>query len=279
MLRTGFIGLGDMGGRMALRLCDAGFALTVHDRRQAAAAAVRAAGATVAGSASAVVQSSDVTGICVVDEHQLRSVVDDALGELRPGKVLLVHSSVTPDVVRDLDTRVRATGAALVDAPVSGSRPAADAGELTVLAGGCDADLATVDSVLRAFASTVLHTGAVGTGQAMKLTNNVMLHMNHLVVLEALRFAKAQGLTEESVLEAVNISSGRSWVTETWGLIDDMLIDHPQAGTSAIYAMMSKDLWQSVAVARADLTDMSLTALGTQLSRRYFEEREADLAG
>jgi 3-hydroxyisobutyrate dehydrogenase len=266
-----------MGGRMALRIAAAGHQLTVHDPRPDAVAQLTAAGARAGGSSAAVVAESEVCAICVVDDRQLRAVVEEARPCLDRGKTLVVHSSVAPATMREIEVIVAASGAAVVDAPVSGSRPAADRGELTVLVGGRDADIDRVEHLLRACALRIVRVGAVGAAQAMKITNNVMLHMNHLIALEALRFARSQGLSEAAVIDAVNISSGRSWVTETWGLIDDMMRDHPQAGSPAIFSLMSKELWQSVSIARQDLTSMPLTAVGTQVSRSFFEERLREL--
>jgi 3-hydroxyisobutyrate dehydrogenase len=275
--QVGFIGLGDMGGRMALRLRASDWPLVVYDQRAASTAAAREAGASVAPSVAAVARDASVICICVVDGPQLRSVVDEAEEALGPGKIVVVHSSVAPQVVREVDAIVRATGATLVDAPVSGSRPAADAGTLTIFAGGSAPDLAAIDAPLRCYAERILAVGTVGAGQAVKIANNVMLHMNHLIALEALRFARAEGLDESAIIEAVNVSTGRSWVTETWGLIDDMIFDHPQAGTAVLHSMMSKEIWQAVALSRDSLTAMPITAVGSQVSKSYFEEREAEL--
>jgi 3-hydroxyisobutyrate dehydrogenase len=93
------------------------------------------------------------------------------------------------------------------------------------------------------------------------------------VALEALRLAVAEGIAEADAVEVVNASSGRSWVTETWGLIDDMLRDHPQAGTDAIFPLMSKELWNAVVVGRGRGTALPFTALGTQLSRDFLTDR------
>lgn len=275
--RVGFIGLGDMGGRIALRIAAAGLRVTVYDPRSEAVGRLVAAGAHSGRSSAAVVADSTISAVCVVDDRQLRQVIDEVAPNLDPGKILVVHSSVAPSTMRELEAVVRKTGAALVDAPVSGSRPAADLGELTVLLGGEDRDIDQIEYLLATYAKRAVRVGAVGAAQAMKITNNVMLHMNHLIALEALRFARSQGLTEEAVIEAVNVSSGRSWVTETWGLIDDMLRDHPQAGSAGLVGMMSKEMWQAVSAARQDLTAMPLTALGTQVSRQHFEERMRDL--
>jgi 3-hydroxyisobutyrate dehydrogenase len=276
-LNVGFIGLGDMGGRIALRILQGGFPLTVHDMRPGACRRLQERGAIVAADARLLARSCSVIGICVVDDHQLCEVVTQMRGQLADGTTVLIHSSVMPDTAKNVAAELAEQGVTVIDAPVSGSRPAADAGTLTVFAGGDAAAIDQVAALLDTFAANVVHAGQVGAGQALKIVNNVMLHMNHLVALEAVRFARSQGIDEATLIGATNISSGRSWVTETWGLIDEMVDDHPLAGTDAIYPLMSKELWHAVELGRATMTPLPLTALGTQLSERYFRDRAEDL--
>jgi 3-hydroxyisobutyrate dehydrogenase len=278
---VGFIGLGDMGAPIAQCLLKAGYDLTVYDVREEAILALVGSGAARAASPAEVALRSESIGICVVNDVQLRDVFFGEGGlapVLNATKSVFVTSSVEPDAIKRIAAEVRDTGAAVIDAPVSGSRPAAAAGTLTVLVGGDEADVARVDPVLRAFGKEIYHLGPVGAGQSMKIANNVMLHMNHLIVLEALRFARSQGLDEAAVIEVANVSTASSWVTQTWGIMDDMLVDHPQAGTDGIYTMMSKEMWNAVRLSRTSMVPMPLTALGTQLSKQYFQEREKDLA-
>jgi 3-hydroxyisobutyrate dehydrogenase len=280
-LRVGFIGLGDMGAPIAQCILRAGYGLNVYDLREEAVLPLLEAGADRGASPADVAKRSDSIGICVVNDVQLRDVFfgPEGLAPLLDAtKSVFVTSSVEPDAVRSIAAEVQHTGAAIVDAPVSGSRPAAAAGTLTVLVGGSPADVERVDPVLRAFGKEIYHLGPVGAGQSMKIANNVMLHMNHLIVLEALRFARSQGLDEAAVIEVANASTGNSWVTQTWGILDDMMEDHPQAGTDGIYTMMSKEMWNAVRLARTSMVAMPLTALGTQLSKQYFVEREEDVA-
>lgn len=277
-VNVGFVGLGDMGGRIAHRILDAGFALTVYDKRENACREFADRGARVAADVRRLADASDVVCICVVDDKQLCAVVHEARHGLSPGNTLIIHSSVLPATAREIEAELAGIGVGVIDAPVSGSRPAADAGTLTLMVGG---DPATVDAVaplLEAYARNMIQAGPTGSGQALKIANNVMLHMNHLIVLEAIRFARSQGLDESVLIQAANISSGRSWVTETWGLIDSMFWDHPLAGSDAMYPLMSKEMWNSVSVSRETMTSMPLTALGTQLSEAYFRERQRDLS-
>jgi 3-hydroxyisobutyrate dehydrogenase len=270
---VGFIGLGDMGGRIARRIARAKFPLTVFDRRADAIADLAAVGANAAADARSVASASDVVCVCVVDDDQVRQVVSELA--LRRGSTLVIHSSVLPQTAQDIAARLAPIGAQVADIPVSGSRPAADDGTLTALAGGEASVVEALRPLLAAYCANVIHAGPVGTGSLLKIANNVMLHMNHLVAVEAARFARAHGIEESVLIEAANRSSGRSWVTETWGLIDDMLFDHPLRGTEGIYSIMSKEMWHAVEISRASLVPMQLTALGTQVSKSYFQEREA----
>jgi 3-hydroxyisobutyrate dehydrogenase len=276
-LRAGFIGLGDMGSRMAHRILDGGFPLAVYDPRAEPVRELHDAGACAPGGAAAVADISDVIGICVATDTQLHAVGREMSPALDATKTVLIHSSVAPQTAQRFAADLAGTGAEVLDAPVSGSRPAADAGTLTLMVGGDWSVLERVRPLLATYSAHIFHAGGLGTGEALKLANNVMLHMNHLIVLEALRFARSQGVSEGAVLEAVNVSTGRSWVTETWGLLDDMLRDHPQAGSEGIYSMMSKDMWGAVVAARESLTAMPLTALGVQVSRSSFQERKIEL--
>lgn len=268
--RIGFIGLGDMGGRIAQRILDSGFALTVFDVRSEPVEELVSAGAHSAAVIGDLVERSDIICLCVVDDTH----VDEVLAQFPPNlaRTVVIHSSVLPQTVQRIAQEQ--TALRVVDAPVSGSRPAADAGTLTVLVGAEEAHLDAVRVLFAAYASNVVHAGPVGAGQILKIANNMMLHMNHLIAIEAARFARAHSISEALMMEAVNLSSGASWVTRTWPIIDDMLRDHPLAGSDQIYPIMSKEMWHAVEMSRDDQTALPLTALGVHLSRGYLEERE-----
>lgn len=280
---VGFIGLGDMGGAMAEHIIEKGFPLTVCDLRAEVLAPLAAKGASVAPSPGALAAACQVVFVCVVDDQQVLALVRDHLADaLRPGSVLVIVSSVRPDTMHQIRALLPVDSdgtpvVSLLDSPVSGSRPAVDAGTLTLMVGGDAAAIDRVRPVLETFSTRIFHTGPLGSGQAMKIANNVMLHMNHLVALEAVRFARSQGIAEKDLIEIVNTGSGRSWVTETWGLIDDMFRDHPQAGSTGIYDMMVKEMWNAVLLSRSTGTWLPLTGLGVQIGRPFHRERERDL--
>lgn len=274
---VGFVGLGDMGGPMAQRIAEAGFPLQVFDLRPEAMASSVSSGAIAADTPTALVAASDVVVVCLVNDGQILNFVEQTAESFRPGSVFVVTSSVKPATMHEVADVLGKRDVAVIDAPVTGSRPAVAAGTLTLMVGGADADVDRVLPVLEAFGGRLFRVGAVGAGQAVKIANNIMLHMNHLVALEAIRFARSEGIDEAVLLDVVNVGSGRSWVTETWGLIDDMLRDHPQAGTPGIYDMMVKEMWNAVVMARATRTSLPLTALGVQEARPLLVERERTL--
>jgi 3-hydroxyisobutyrate dehydrogenase len=282
-LAVGFIGLGDMGGAMAERIVEKGYDLKVFDLRAEAVDRLTRKGAAAAPSPAALAAACDVVFVCVVDDQQVLSIVRDHLaGGLREGSVLVVASSVRPETMREAEALLprNASGApkvTLLDSPVSGSRPAVAAGALTLMIGGDAAAIERIQPVLETFSERIFRTGALGSGQAMKIANNLMLHMNHLVALEAVRFARSQGIDEAALIEVVNSGTGRSWVTETWGLIDDMFRNHPQAGTQGIYGMMVKEMSNAVQLSRVTETWLPLTTLGVEVGRSFHEERERDL--
>ncbi len=278
MRPVGFVGLGDMGRPMAERLLDRGHPLVVYDLRADVLAELAERGATPAADLHSLAKQCDLIFVCVVTDEQVFAVMDELAATLSADAVVAVVSSVLPATMTSVAERLQVAGAHVVDAPVTGSRPAAAAGTLTVMLGGSPEIADRIRPVLDAFAAQVIHVGPTGAAQAVKIANNVMLHMNHLVALEALEFAQAHGLSERAVIEVANAGTGRSWVTETWGLIDGMFLDHPQAGTDGIYDMMVKEMWHAVELSKVSRTPLPLTGLGVQVSRGLLERRAAAVA-
>lgn len=281
-LKIGFIGLGDMGGTIARRLLAAGVELHAYDVRDVAVKELVELGAVAASTPAAVATAAeDALIICVVNDDQVWTVVggpDGVLEGLQAPCPVVLHSSVLPATARDLAAALDAVDIQFVDAPVSGARAAAERGTLTVMAGGDPVVVDKLRPLLSLYAECVVRVGDAGAGQAMKLVNNIMLHVNHLVALEAMTFGKALGLEESMMLDIVNRSTGRSWATENWGPLDDMLTSHTQAG-EGIYQMFSKEMWHALEVGRAEGLGLPLTGVGTQVSMDLLRRRGRILAG
>jgi 3-hydroxyisobutyrate dehydrogenase len=263
-VRVGFIGLGNIGQPIAARIVGAGLATTVYDRRPDACRPLAARGARVAPSLAAVAAGADVIGVCVRDDDEVTAVVagaDGLLAAVTPGTVLALHSTITPHTVRRLGGAAAARGVALLDAPITGGAAAAANGTLTYMVGGDAAPLARARPVFATSAARIIHTGALGSGAATKLCNNLMLYMELLAAREAAALARRSGVELETLIE----------VTRAAGIMSDAMasiIRFAEQFTAAPYdagllararhfaALAEKDL--AVALASADAAGLTL---------------------
>ena len=184
----GFVGLGAMGGRMARRLLDAGYALCGYNRTAAKAADLVRAGMTLAASPRDVAERADVVFTMVTDDTALEAVTrapEGLLAGWRPGAILVEMSTVSPAVVERLAAAVAARGGALLDAPVSGSPATLDAGQLSFMVGGDPAVLERARPYLEAIGPTITHVGRVGLAKSMKIAVNQGLAVQMLAFAEA----------------------------------------------------------------------------------------------
>lgn len=203
---------------MAANLVRAGHRVVVWNRTRSKAEALE--GVEVADSPKAVAERCPVTMICVSDTPDVEEVVrrpDGILAGLRPGSVVVDHSTISPSVTRRLADEVRRAGGRWVDAPVSGGSEGAARGTLSIMAGGDPADLELIRPLLEAYGTTITHIGPVGSGQLAKLVNQILVVVNQLAVSEALLFAQAGGLDLERTLTAVQGGAAGSWMLTNRG--------------------------------------------------------------
>lgn len=203
MKTVAVLGLGAMGSRMARRLIDAGMNVRLYNRSPGPAEHL--SGGSVAASPREAAEGTDIVMSVVTDDDAARAIwlhpERGALAGLGPHAIAVESSTVTPAWIETLDRAVRERGATLVDAPVVGSRPQAEAGQLVHLAGGSTEALATVAPVLAAIGQRVHHAGPVGHGTAMKLVVNALFGMQVAALAEMLGFATRSGIAEATALE------------------------------------------------------------------------------
>ena len=215
---VGFIGLGAMGGPMALNLVKHGFLLVVHDIDPAKAERLRAAGAAVADSPDAVAAAVGRT-ICMVETTaQAETVIAGEHGIIqraRPGHIVACMSTIDPFVARRLGDTLAAKGIAMVDAPVSGGTERAASGELSIICGGPTETVKACDDLFRAMGRNVFHMGGLGQGLAMKLVNNMLVQVNTVAVAEALVMGVKAGLDPQAIYDVIRVSTGTSFAFET----------------------------------------------------------------
>jgi 3-hydroxyisobutyrate dehydrogenase len=211
--KTGFVGLGAMGGPMARNLLKAGFPLVVRDIDPRKVQALAEAGAEVAHSAEAVARQC-ARSICMVEttaqaEEVIAGPEGFAAGASR-GHVVVCMSTIDVTAVRRMGEALAARGIALLDAPVSGGTTGAEAGTLSVIVGGPRETFAACEDLFRAMGRNVFHMGELGGGLAMKLINNMLLQVQTVAIAEGMVLGAKAGLDPRQVMEVVRVSTGRS---------------------------------------------------------------------
>jgi 3-hydroxyisobutyrate dehydrogenase len=210
----GFIGLGIMGRPMAGHLLKGGHPLTVYNRTRSKTAELQAQGAVVADSPAEVAQRSEVVIIMVTDTPDVEQVVAGPRGVIegvRGGSVVVDMSTIAPQTERRLDEALRARGAALVDAPVSGGDVGAREATLAIMAGGDPQAFERVRPILELLGRSITYCGPSGSGQLAKLSNQILVSVTLLAVSEALVFARKNGLDPSIMIAAVSGGAAQSW--------------------------------------------------------------------
>ena len=219
--RVGFIGVGQMGRPMVERLLSAGYPVTVYVRRPEVAAELANAGAQVLPTPAEVAAAADVLCVCLFSDTQLTELLLGAnsggderhplvIDALRPGSYLVNHVTGSPMLAQELARRAP-PGVRYVDAPMSGTGRDIRAGRLTLLVGAAAEDVESVRPVLAAYAEPVIHVGAVGDGQRIKLVNNLLFTVHLRIALEAARLGQSVGIEPADLARVLATCSGNSY--------------------------------------------------------------------
>lgn len=211
--KVGFIGLGAMGGPMALNLLKHGFSLVVHDIDPKKLEPALAAGASAAHSPEAVAAAAERTISIVETTDQAESVIIGEHGIINgatPGHIVICMSTIDPFAARRFADRLAERGIAMLDAPVSGGTVRAKSGELSVIVGGAPETYAGCEDLFRAMGKNLFHVGPLGQGLAMKLLNNMLGQISTVAIAEALVFGVKAGLDPHKIYEVIRVSTGSS---------------------------------------------------------------------
>ena len=212
-----FIGLGNMGGPMAVNLHKAGHRVTAFDLDAGALAKARELGVSAAASAvEAIEGAAVVVSMLPASRHVEALFLGDAglLARLAPGTLVIDCSTIAPASAQKVAQEAAARGHAMLDAPVSGGTAGAAAGTLTFIVGGDAAALERARPVLQGMGKNIFHMGGAGAGQVAKLCNNMALGVIMAVTGEALALGAAHGLDAKVLSQMMAVSTGRSWATE-----------------------------------------------------------------
>jgi len=269
--RVGFIGVGNMGTPMALSLVRAGYSVLVYDVVPTGVQQVVAAGGRAAASLAQVATESDVVVSMLPSPTEVEQVVygpDGLLDQLRPGQTLIDMSTIDPAVTRKVAADLQARGVRMLDAPVSGSTEGAKAGTLTIMVGGEAALLERYTPLLQAMGKKIVHTGEIGSGETVKLCNNLIAGISMVAIAEAYALAERAGVDPKILFDVVRSSTGQGAVHDSRplfpGMGPDAPVDHdfePGFMVDLIY----KDLGLAIAAGRRYGVPLQLVATAQQI--------------
>jgi len=266
-MQLGFIGLGAMGLPMARHLVEAGHDLTVVSRSPGPVDAAVAFGARAAGSPGEVAERADVVILCVPNSPEVAEVVGAMLGSLGPGKTVVDCSTIDPDVERRQHELVGATGAAYLDAPLSGGTAGAHKGTLTLMVGGDEATLTRTLPALDPFAGLVVHVGGPGMGQVVKLCNNLIYAAQMLATAEASALARTSGVDMAKLYEVLVHSTGDCVAVRTRLPVPGVVPESPASNgwqPGFMTDLMAKDLDLALAYGARAGVPLATTATARQ---------------
>jgi len=253
-----------MGGAMAANVARAGFEVRAWNRTPGRAAELAELGVALGESAAAIAAASDVVVTIVSDTPDVEAVLFGQNGVAegaQPGTVVIDMSTIAPSATRDFAARLAAGGVAMLDAPVSGGSEGAKKGTLSIFVGGGAADLERARPVLAAMGTTITHVGPIGSGQAAKAVNQVILAGTYLGVAEGIVLALKAGLDVEQLVAALSGGAAQSWVLGNRS--GRMLANDYPLGFKV--SLHRKDLGIALQLARETASSLPVSALCEQL--------------
>ena len=262
MTKLGFIGLGIMGSRIVKRLLTAGYQVAGYNRTRAKAESLINDGMQWCSTPREVAQNADITFSMVSDTAALSSItngLDGVLAGLSAGKIYVDMSTVSPRLIRDLAKRVAATGAEMIEAPVSGSVSAVEAGTLVIFAGGEAETLERVRPVFEKLSQKIIHMGSSGKGISTKIAINLSLIVQLVALFEGVLLAERSGVPREQALDA---------------LLNSVIASPAMKYRAPFILKMPDEVWFNVAMMQKDV-QLALE-MGEELGVPLYSARLAD---
>ena len=269
IVTLGFIGLGVMGepmcGHLARRL---GRTVLAHDRRGEPLARLAKDG-VVAASPAEIAARADAILLSLPDGKAVESVLAELEPGLRAGQCVIDTSTSPVSLARAIGARFAARGVGFADAPVARTREAASRGELSIMVGATEAVFAHIRPVLDTMGTDVTHCGPVGTGQVVKILNNMLVFQNTAALAEAIALGRRNGVAPDVLLPTIAKGSGDSFVLRSHGMKAMVPRVFPERAFSTRYAM--KDLSYALDLAR----EAGIEVPGAELTMRRLRAAEA----
>jgi 3-hydroxyisobutyrate dehydrogenase-like beta-hydroxyacid dehydrogenase len=276
--QLGFIGIGNMGSRIARRLLEHGYQLMAYNRRREAAEALVKYGATVADSIAELASTADVILSSLTNDDAVKSVYADPQGvfaHLRRGSAIIEMSTVLPATSRELYDLSREAGVKFLDSPVSGSTPAAEEGTLTLFCGGDEELFQAAQPIFSSIASQYFYLGGSGSGTAMKLVANTLLGVGMQAIAESVALGQKEGLDRQRLLEVLSHTA----VIAPAHLGKLSRADQGDYSAQFPIRLMNKDFGLVLETAAAARVPMPATAAAFQMNVAEFSEgKEEDFS-
>lgn len=272
-MKIAFIGLGNMGLPMARNLLKAGYSVTGFDLGQGQLDAFSAAGGRIEKTAAFAVSDVDIVFSMLPASRHVEDLYlgdDGILAKANPKALLIDCSTISPKAAQEVAKAAKAKGFSMMDAPVSGGTAGAQAATLTFMVGGDAGDLERARPLLEKMGNNIFHAGGNGSGQTVKVCNNMLLGIQMIGTSEALRLGIANGMDPKILSDIMAKSSGRNWVLELYNPCPNVMENVP---SSKNYAggfgvdLMLKDLGLAVENAH----DLSAIAPLGELVHRLYE--------
>jgi 3-hydroxyisobutyrate dehydrogenase-like beta-hydroxyacid dehydrogenase len=276
--RLGFIGIGNMGSRIAKRLLEHGYQVMAYNRSREAAEALTKFGATIADSIAELASEADVILSSLTNDDAVKSVYTDPQGvfaHLRRGSAIIEMSTVLPATSRELSKLSREGGVKFLDSPVSGSTPAAEEGTLTLFCGGDEELFQAAQPIFSSIAGQYFYLGGSGAGTAMKLVANTLLGVGMQAIAESVALGQKEGLDRHRLLEVLSHTA----VVAPAHLGKLPRADRGDYSPQFAIRLMNKDFGLVLATAAAAKVPMPATAAAFQMNVAEFSEgREEDFS-
>jgi 3-hydroxyisobutyrate dehydrogenase len=274
-MRVGFVGLGTMGGAMAANAARAGFEVSAWNRTPGRAGGLEELGVKLRESPATVAAASDVVITIVSDTPDVEAVLFGVGGVAegaKAGTLVIDMSTISPSATRQYAERLAANGVGMLDAPVSGGSEGAKKGTLSIFIGGDAEDLERALPVLQSLGTTITHVGPIGSGQAVKAVNQVILAGTYIGVAEGIVLAIKAGLDVEQTVAALSGGAAQSWVlTNRSGRM--LANDYPLGFKVALHR---KDLGIALSMARELGASLPISALVEAIEAGLIGQGHAD---
>jgi 3-hydroxyisobutyrate dehydrogenase-like beta-hydroxyacid dehydrogenase len=276
MQRVGFIGIGLMGSQISRKILEAGYPLTVWNRKKEKAGALLSAGAKWADSARAVAQVSDVVITIVTDSAASEEVICGKNGVLEgahPSLILIDMGSIAPEMSRSIAERARAKGIPMLDAPVTGNPKVASEGKLGIMVGGPKETFEACLPLFEKMGVKIIHVGENGKGTTLKLINNLVMGVAIEAVAEALVLASKAGIDPQKVLEITSVGGARTGAMETRG---SRMIKHDFSPHFSVNNM-HKDLSGALKLGEEVGVSLPATSISREMLRAAKSQGKGDM--